>query len=186
MIVIAAAMSVPSSIRSDGISVIDAWLDVPENLLPRLQSANVDAQIRVRSTGEVYSAPVSAIVPEADRMSRLFPVRVRLENPDGELRPGLSIVGLAPTGARQEMLTIHKDALRRDDGGAFVYFDAEGIAAAARIRVLFAEGDRLVITSPALQPGSEIVTEGNERLFPGQPLNKINGTSPQALSNRGD
>ncbi len=164
------------------ISVVDAWLDVPEAFLSRLELDGVDAQIRLRATGEVFSAPVSAIVPDADRLSRLFPVRVRLDNAEGRLRPGMSIVGLAPTGARKEMLTIHKDALLRDDAGAFVYFDAGGAAGAARVRVLFAAGDRLVVESPALQAGTNLVIEGNERLFPGQPLSIVGSSGNSTAS----
>jgi RND family efflux transporter MFP subunit len=168
------------------LDVIDAWLDVPENLLARLELQGVDAQIRLRATGEVFSAPVSAIVPNADRLSRLFPVRVRLQNEIGRLRPGMSIVGLAPTGARQEMLTIHKDALLRDDAGAFVYFNGGGVAAVARVRVLFANGDRLVVESATLPADVGVVIEGNERLFPGQPLNIVGGgASEMTMSSRG-
>lgn len=168
------------------LDVIDAWLDVPENLLARLELQGVDAQIRLRATGEVFSAPVSAIVPNADRLSRLFPVRVRLQNEDGRLRPGMSIVGLAPTGARQEMLTVHKDALLRDDAGAFVYFNGGGVAAVARVRVLFATGDRLVVESATLPADVGVVIEGNERLFPGQPLNIVRGgASEVTMSSRG-
>ena len=168
-------------------SVVDAWLNVPEKLLARLQIDGVDAQVRLVATGDVFSAPVSAIVPQADSLSRLFPVRVRLKNTDGRLRPGMSIVGLAPTGTMKDLLTIHKDALRRDDAGAFVFFSAGGSAAAARVRVLFAAGDRLAIQSPTLKPGMEVVIEGNERLYPGQPLHVVNGppTSARALSSRG-
>lgn len=167
-------------------SVIDAWLEVPERLLARLQFEGLEAQIRLRATGEVYSAPVSAIVPEADSLSRLFPVRVRLNNKEGRLRPGMSIVGLAPTGTMQDLLTVHKDALKRDEGGAFVFYNAAGVAVVARVRVLFATGDRLAIESSTLKAGMGIVVEGNERLSPGQPLHVIlPSTSAPILSSRG-
>lgn len=167
-------------------SRIDAWLDVPESLISRLELAGVAAQVRLRATGEVFSAPVSAIIQQADPLARLFPVRVRLDNPQGLLKPGMSIVGLAPTGRRQEMLTIHKDALLRDDGGAYVYYNADGVATAARVQVLFAVGDRLAVRAPTLGPDSGVVVEGNERLFPGQPLNIVESSTAPKLSRRGD
>lgn len=166
-------------------SRVDAWLDVPESLITRLELQGVEAQIRLIATGEVFSAPVSAIVPQADELARLFPVRVRLDNPDGRLKPGMSVVGLAPTGRREDMLTIHKDALLRDDGGAYVYFDANGAASAARVKVLFAVGDRLAITSRTLKAGAGVVVEGNERLFPGQSLEILRHRDAPALSSRG-
>ena len=152
------------------LSVVDAWLNVPEMLLPKLQASGATAQVRVRATGRVYEGAISAIVPEADELARLFPVRVRLDNPDGALRPGMSIVGLAPTGERREMLTVHKDAVLVGETGSFVYYDAGGVSAVARVRVLFAVGDRVVVDAPDLPPDAPVVVEGNERLFPGQPI----------------
>ena len=49
-------------------------------------------------------------------------------------------------------------------------FDAGGVAAVAPVQVEFAAGDRMVIREGALRPGMRVVVEGNERIFPGQPL----------------
>ena len=168
------------------LGMLDAWLNVPESLLAPLQSAGGVAQIRVRATGRVYEGRVSAVVPRADELARLFPVRVRIKNKDGALKPGMSIVGLAPTGQQREMLTVPKDAVLTRDTGTFVYFNAGGVSAPATVRVLFAVGDRLVVDAPSLTPGAEVVVEGNERLFPGLPLRIEPARDGAAVSERTD
>ncbi|RMH28501.1 MAG: efflux RND transporter periplasmic adaptor subunit [Planctomycetota bacterium] len=162
---------------------LDAWLNVPESLLAPLRSQGGSAQIRVRATGRVYEGAVSAVVPRADELTRLFPVRVRLTNEDGAMSPGMSIVGLIPTGERRRMLTLPKDAVLTRETGTFVYFDAGGVAQPATVQVRFAVGDRVVVDSDALGPGARVVVEGNERLFPGQPIAPAQ-PGPGAISER--
>lgn len=152
-------------------SEIEAWLSVSQQFIGAIRLAERrPVQVRIEATGEVVEAPIAAVVPSADEGSRMFPVRVRLPNPEGRLRPGMSVVGFAPTGHQEETLTLSKDAVLRDDAGQYVYFSAGGVAAVARIETLFAVGDRVAVRAPALKDGSLIVVEGNERLFPGQPL----------------
>lgn len=149
---------------------MEARLDVPERYIEQLRGSGRPVQVRVPALGETLEAPVTAIVPDADRLSRLFPVRARLENPQWRLRPGMSVIGLVPTGVREPTLTIRKDAVRRDDAGQFVFFDEGGKAGVARVETLFAVGDRIAVRSPRLSSGTPVIVQGNERLFPGAPI----------------
>lgn len=152
------------------LDVLDARLDVPENLVGMLRVGESRVRVFVRAVGLELEAPVSRVVPDADLLSRLFPVRVDLPNDSGAIMPGMTITGLVPTTQQAQTITIHKDGLLRDDGGEFVYYDAGGVASVARVRRLFAVGDRVAIEPGRLQPGMSIVVQGNERMFPGQPL----------------
>lgn len=160
---------------------LEAWLDVPEHMVGRLRAmAGAKAELQDTSEPTVkvtipgigidIDAPVVAIVPEADRMSRLVPVRVRIDNPDGKIKPGMRITGSVPSGIRDRSLTVHKDAVLRDELGPFVYILAGGQSAMIRIDTLFAVGERVAVRADRLNPETLVVVEGNERLFPGQPL----------------
>jgi RND family efflux transporter MFP subunit len=160
--------------------IVEAWLDVPERFIAAISSTEATVQLRIEALGEVREAQVTAIVPLADELSRLFPVRVRMENPDGLLRPGMSVTGLVPTGASVESLTVHKDAVLRNDAGTYVYFARQVpggglISEVAPVQVLFAAGERVAVRSPVLAGGEQVVIEGNERMFPGQPLRPVGG-----------
>ncbi|MDX2114699.1 MAG: efflux RND transporter periplasmic adaptor subunit [Planctomycetota bacterium] len=154
---------------------IDVYLDVPERFVGALQSADAVVQLRIPSFSKVIESRSAVLVAAGDRLARTFPVRVRLDNRStgvgaGLLRPGMSVVGLVPTGEPADVLTVHKDAVLRNDAGAYVYFNGGGMAAIAPIEMLFAEGDRVAVRSPLLKAGMAVVVEGNERVFPGQPL----------------
>jgi membrane fusion protein, multidrug efflux system len=156
---------------------LEARLHVPEALVPRLRGSAESVRVRISATGQAIAAPIAGIIPDADPLSRLVPVRLRLDNPDHDLRPGMSIAGLIATGTREPTLTVHKDAILRDDAGEFVYINVGGAAAVARIQSLFPLGERIAVRSASLHPGAQVVVEGNERLFPTQPL-KVTGTRP--------
>lgn len=161
------------------IAPIDAWLDVPEQYLGALRGEGTSSvQVIAQATGHTSQGVVSAILAQGDALGRKFPVRVRLENEDGVFLPGMSITGVVPTGGSEDALTIHKDAVLRNLAGAYVYFDAGGVAAVAPVEVEYAVGDRFVIRSPMIREGTPLVVEGNERMFPGQPLMVIESEGP--------
>ncbi|MEM8835841.1 MAG: efflux RND transporter periplasmic adaptor subunit [Planctomycetota bacterium] len=165
-------------VRLIATDTIDAYLEVPQQFLAACEPGKT-VQLRVTAVGGVIDAPVAAILPQGDELARTFPVRVRMPEGSG-VRPGMSVTGLVPTGSAGESMTIHKDALLRNDVGNYVFIDAGGLSAVAPVQVLFASGERLAIRSPRLEPGMRVVIEGNERMFPGQPLMDLDAAPPTA------
>lgn len=167
------------------LNAVDAYLDVPERFLGALSSEGTGIDLRIPAIGDTIQVNSATILAEGDRLARTFRVRVRVENEGaasagkGRLKPGMSVIGLVPTGEPADVLTIHKDAVMRNDAGSFVYFDGGGAAAVAPIEAQYAVGDRVVVRSPVLKPGMNVITQGNERIIPGQQL-KIMG-APESV-----
>lgn len=159
---------------------LEARLDIPEETAAALVGGSSSARVRVRALGIEKTGPIELVLPEADARTRLVGVRVRLENQDLRLRPGMSITGLVSTGKAAASITVHKDAVLRDDAGEYVWWNAGGVAMVARVRTLFAVGDRVAI-SAQLPPNAAVIVKGNERImFPGQPVMDANSPPPGA------
>ncbi len=156
---------------------MEARLDVPEAYIDRLSQKNQQVLIHVTALDQRIEAHVTRIVPDADPLSRLFPVRVALSNAKRSLRPGMSVTAYIPTGSKEPLLTVNKDAVLRDDAGQFLYYDNNGKAAIARVKTLPASATRVVVISATPLLNKQVVIEGNERLYPGQPLKIINQAS---------
>lgn len=156
---------------------VDVYLDVPERFIEALTTAGAKVELRLPALRETLRATDFTVISMGDRLARTFPVRVRLPNPEGRLRPGMSAIGMTPTGSPIEGMTVHKDAIMRNDAGSFVWFDGGGSARVAPVEALFASGDRVVVRSPMLKPGMTVLVEGNERVFPGQPLKFMDTTA---------
>jgi len=159
---------------------IEAVVNVPERLINRIEvgdslELNVDA-IDIRTQGQVAS-----VTPSGRNTARTFPVKVRLPDHEGKLKPGMSVTASLPTSKREDRLTVPRDAVFFQPTGAVVWIAQPGermpTAAPVQVRVLFPAGDRYAI-EPAgggdLQPEMRVVTEGAELLMPGQPLNVNN------------
>lgn len=117
---------------------LESRLDLPEALAVGVTEGSTPVRVRVRALNADLAGTISSVVPDVDTRSRLVPVRVLLTNAEGRLRPGMSVTGLVGTGLQAPSLTIHKDAILRDDAGGFIYWSPAGSAIPARIRTLFA------------------------------------------------
>lgn len=165
---------------------IEAWVDVPESVIERMSSVGASVAVEVPALGGELAGTITQIVPAVDPQSRLFPVRIAVPNDRDLLQPGMSVTAMIPTGAREEMLTISKDAILRDDAGEFVFMAVPNeqpespfkeIAIPARISRQFAVGNRVAIRIGTIQPGARIIVEGNERMFPTQPIIDVSATA---------
>jgi len=125
---------------------------------------------------QTWTGRVERIVPQADLLSRSFPVKVILENRivDGQpvLRGGMLARAWLPVGANGEVTVVPKDALVLGKGTPLVYVvDAGTEAGTGSVRpVQVALGATVagsVEVTGGLEPGQLVVTRGNERLRPG-------------------
>jgi len=173
------------------IESIDAYLDVPQQFVAALQRAPDSAgnlptvSVRIDALGAVVESSDVVVIGSGDRLARTFPVRVRITNPDRDMKPGMSVTGSVPTGERTTALTISKDAVLRNDAGTFTFFDGGGGVAAARpVELMFAVGDRYVMRGQGWSEDTRVIVEGNERVFPGQPLVDIEQESDGRAESR--
>jgi len=141
------------------------------------------------------------VVPQADLLSRSFPVRIAVENRviDGtpQLKGGMLARAWLPVGATGSATVVPKDALVL--GGprpiVFVIDPSEGGAASGdaaagagsvrpvEVAVGAAVGGGVEVRG-ALQPGTLVVIRGNERLRPGTAVAYELASAPKAAAAR--
>ena len=175
---------------------IEAWVDVPESVIERMSSVGTPVSVQIPALPGEIQGTITQIVPAVDPMSRLFPVRIAVPNERNLLQPGMSMTAMIPTGAKAEMLTISKDAILRDDAGEFVYMAVPNeqqpdspfkeIGVPVRITRQFAVGDRVTVLPGGLYPGARLIVEGNERMFPTQPIVDVSATARENRAKQSD
>lgn len=176
---------------------IDAVVDAPEAVVNRLdRGADVEVVIDALGSdggGERFVGRIVSVRPDGFAASRSFPVKVRLADDAGRLKPGMSATAHVAVAAEREHLTVPRSAVLFGPAGAAVWYAMAAsagpggpaeftpeppayVAMSEPVRVLFGVGDRYAVQPipgaafPALTPGTRVVTEGAERLFPAQPL----------------
>ncbi len=136
-------------------------------------SATFDGLRGFQAKGKVFS-----VVAQADRNSRTFPIKVELPNADLRIKSGLVSRVNLQVGAPYEALVVPKDALVLRGGEEFVFVMKEGSVTQVPVKGVNHVNSEVEVQG-SLEPGMSVVVEGNERLFPGQPV-RVLEEEPQA------
>jgi len=159
------------------LSRVQVEVPLPERYVGEIKvgasvTATFDGLRGFQSKGTVFS-----VVAQADRNSRTFPIKVELPNPDLVIKSGLVSRVILQVGAPYEALVIPKDALVLRGGAEFVFVMKDGSVTQVPVISVNHVNNEVEINGQ-LEPGMIIVVEGNERLFPGQPVRVLEEESP--------
>lgn len=111
---------------------------------------------------------VSAIIPRADPQARTFPVKARIQNPEGQIGVGMLARVVFVAGVERSALMVPKDAVIRRGSTERVYvIDSEDTAQAIAVTTGEGLGEWIAVEGN-LRTGQRVIVRGNERLRPGQ------------------
>ena len=160
---------------------------LPERFLAEL-AAGQSVIVRVQShSGRVFEGKVHAISPNVEASSRSVVVRAVIANPDRLLRPGMfaEVETLQPV--REDVLTLPERAVAYNTYGESVFVVEEGDGGHTVRLVQIETGDvrdgRVEITR-GLEAGTEVVSDGHNKLRNGQAITIDNSVDPDATDPR--
>ncbi|MCL4210571.1 MAG: efflux RND transporter periplasmic adaptor subunit [Phycisphaeraceae bacterium] len=153
---------------------VEAWINVPQHEYDNVLANPLPVPLRLESTGEIIEVSGARVLPSVDPRARTFTLILTLDRLERLAAPGMSATAWVPTSERERRLTVPKTAVQYADTGAMLYVVRDGpggaIASPVKVDIRFPLTDRFVVQSPELRPGDRVVVEGNERLFPGNPI----------------
>lgn len=145
------------------VNLDEVWVEakVFEDDLKWLKNAD-SFDVSFKSTGQVYKASSSLLYPELDPKEATLTLRLRLDNKDGELYPGMYASVISKAKA-EEYLTLKRSAVIRKGGKyyAFIVGDFKGEYEPVEIQTQALENETYIVTS-GLNAGDEVV---NNALF---------------------
>jgi len=120
---------------------------------------------------ETTPATIRGIVPALDAESRTVRLRLVPDEPTTWLLPGAAVdVRLTIERGEKGGLVVPRDALVYGIASIQVVKSVDGKAEPLPIEILARGRDEVLIRADGLAAGDTVVTRGNERVFPGQPL----------------
>lgn len=151
------------------LSRVQVEVPLPERYVSHIQihdpvTATFDGLPAFEARGQVFS-----LVAQADRTARTFPVKVEIPNPALAIKSGMVSRVTLRIDRPHQGLVVPKDALVLRGGKAFVFRVNEGTVDQIAVTAVLHVEDLVEIEGP-VQAGMDVVVEGNERLFPGQPV----------------
>ena len=150
-------------------TTLEIEADVPAERIGRLKAGvMINGSINRKSA---IKAAVRAVVPEENPQTRTRAVRfepiemIGIEN----LAANQSVTLHLPSGAQQNVLSVHKDAILNRRGNQLVVIVDNGKAAFRPVQLGEASGNRFIVQG-GLKDGDVVVIRGNERLRPKQSI----------------
>ncbi|MCG8650429.1 MAG: efflux RND transporter periplasmic adaptor subunit [Pirellulales bacterium] len=148
---------------------VEAWLEVPERYVESLRSYGDEVVVRARAANRDLKALSFRRVADVNRRVRTISFVVTLANEDDLLTPGMSVDAWIAVSGQSNRMSVPKDAVIRHNGETYVFrVDKKRLAEKVPVRVLFETTERIAVAAAGLNPGDQVIVEGNERLLSGQ------------------
>jgi RND family efflux transporter MFP subunit len=148
------------------ISIVFVKISVPENEIGKMKKG-LNADIVVSAlNNKKFSGTITNVSPVADAFARTYEVKITVNNPGLELKPGMVCDVTMDLTTEKELILIPYQAVTRDkDGNQYVFIVDR---AQKRVKKQIIEtgsynGDNLEVLS-GLTKGQTIVSEGKEKL----------------------
>lgn len=130
-------------------------------------------RLTLRDNDGQVEGEVRAVIPAGDDISRLYEIRILFEQPDWPI--GKAVQVAVPQRQRQAVIAVPRDALVIRESGTRVYrVNADNVAELIPVETGVSSPTHIQVIG-GVNENDRIVTRGNERLRPGQPVRIING-----------
>ncbi|NIM02358.1 MAG: efflux RND transporter periplasmic adaptor subunit [Acidobacteria bacterium] len=124
----------------------------------------LEARVRHSAWGDTrFEGTVIRLAPSLDPMTRTLRAEVAVENPGGELRPGMFVEVTIISERRTDVPVVPREAVT-ERGGRKVVFVLEGQKVTRRDVALGLGDDDVVEIRQGVQPGERVVVRGIETL----------------------
>ena len=133
--------------------------------------------------GDIYDIDISeqtikaklyAAIPSGDKLTRTFPVRFKANAGEKFIFDGASAKINFAKESKIEALVINRDAVIKRFDMDVVFAVVENKAVMIPVKIITFLGLDAAIKAEGLVSGMELVTKGNERIFPNMPVKIIN------------
>ncbi len=154
------------------IDTVQIKVDMPEKYVHMIKTGE-EVNVTFNSLpGKEFTGEIVSIVPQADRSSRAFPVKINLENKDHVIKSSMSARVSFLLGETVEVKLVPKDAITDSSGTKMLFVVRDGAAVPQPV-ITGIEDEGRVQVEGEVNVGEQVVVRGNERLQPMQPVEVI-------------
>lgn len=161
----------------DTLEVMELNFSVPERFIADVAIGQKIRALSGSFPDRTFTGEVQELGSRIDPLSRTLPVRARLDNSDGQLRPGQFMTVRLTLGQR-EALMIPEQAVLTQGVEQYAYVAVDG-AAERRALTLGQRRPGKVEVLEGIRPGESVIITGQDRLSGGDTVNVLD--DPQAL-----
>ena len=150
--------------------VVDAMFNIPERFISNL---NKNKLVKLSINGKIYEGKIYGVILKGDKLTRTFPVKVRVNLEDERIYDGMQAsLKLEGTKSKESLLVPRDAVIKRFDQNV-IFTNSDGVAKMTPVEIIGYEGDKVAIKAPMIRDGMRVIVKGNERIFPNQPIKAI-------------
>ncbi|NLI11648.1 efflux RND transporter periplasmic adaptor subunit [Pelotomaculum propionicicum] len=153
------------------IDTVKVEASVPESVVNTIKPGS-KVTVTIASLNKSVEGTVTAVAPKTDATTMGYPVEVTIANPDGEIKPGMTVKIDLFTGALQKIIAVPVDAVIEQDGQHIVYIVEDGKAKEVYVETGVSNDSRIEITK-GLEEGQSVIVQGNRLLSDGQQVKAV-------------
>ncbi|PZR19930.1 MAG: hypothetical protein DI539_12415 [Flavobacterium psychrophilum] len=151
-----------------------AVASITENEISSLKIGD-PVEVSIPSLNRTIHGNITIINPQADDNSKTYTVKIRLDNPGGQILPGMITDININTGKNKDAIILPAQAVLKDsDGSSYVYTvkstKNKPIAFKKRVEMQNMAGASNVVIKSGLNLDDQVVISGQTRLEDGKPV----------------
>lgn len=153
-------------------SDLEITFNVPMNVYNGLKNKDL---YEIEIGDKVVNSTLKAAIPSGDKLTRTFPVKFKAKLNSGFVFEGQEAKISLSKNAKKEALIVPRDAVIKRFGQNVVFFiDEKSTAQMMPVQIVGYMDGKIAISAKGLVVGMDIVSKGNERIFPKSPVKIIN------------
>ncbi len=153
--------------------VVDFKTIVIKAQLPETQVSKVKRDMAVKvdipALGKEYDGKVHVVLPAADPVAKTFQLRVKVENPDYNIKIGMAATINIIAEEHTNVIVTRQDVVIEETGSRSVFVEKDGKAEKRTVILGPTEGSRVIIED-GLTEGESLIVLGQRDLVDGQPV----------------
>ena len=153
-------------------SEMEIKVGVSPNAISKIK-VGTDAKIKIDELNKEVSGKVYEISGTADTKTRQFIVKIRIPNPEKEIKSGMYGTASIDTGIEAGII-IPKEAIVVRGVQQIIYIVRDGKAMAIPIKILNQNEKYAAVEGEGLTAGSELIIDGQNVVQDGEKLKKVN------------
>lgn len=153
-------------------SKVEITFNVPLNIFNGLKKGAI---YDINVGENILKGKMSGAIPSGDKLTRTFPVKFKANTKNVFVFDGQEARVNLSKNAKQEALIVPRDAVIKRFGKNVVFIINEKmIAQMIPVQIIAYLESKVAIKAEGLAVGQNIVSKGNERVFPNSPVKIIN------------
>lgn len=159
------------------VKVVNYKTIIVEAKLAETQTSNIkrgsEVDVEIEALKKTFKGSVDTLIPTADKDSKTFTLRIRIDNPDYKILVGMSAIVRLTTTQHENVLVVSQSTVIEETGTRSIFVAENGVAKKRAVTLGAVEKDKVIIEN-GLSPGDSVIIVGQRDLEDDDPIRIVN------------